>query len=425
MKILWITNQPTPNLAKKMNINQGFGGGWMVDLSFQLSSLDDIKLAIAFPIDKSKLKIQQVVDKNIIGIGVPMNKYALQEDKEVIKNYESIITNFNPDVIHIWGTEYVHTYCAVRACENLNYIDRTIISIQGLVSVYAEHFWGYIDHRKECKTSLRDIIKRNGLRKQKKEFEVRGKFEKQSLKKVHYVIGRTDWDKACVNQINAKAKYFVCNETLRCSFYNKKWNIEECIRHSIFVSQCQYPIKGLHLLLKAMPKILERYPDTHIFTTGRSKIDINWKERLKLTSYDLYLKKLIKKYNLQNHITFLGALDEVKMCERYCKSHVFVSASSIENSPNSVGEAMLLGVPVVSSDVGGVKNMLEHSKDGYIYPADEPYMITHYVCDIFDNDDKALQFSKNASLHANITHNSQANLEKLINIYRDVIKNIK
>lgn len=421
MNILWITNQATPKLAEKMNISHGVGGGWMVDLSIQLSNTNDIQLAIAFPIEKNN-NLREVSKDNIIGFGIPMNKNSLKPDNQLVNNYEKIITEFKPDVIHIWGTEYIHTYCAVKACENLNFIDKCVISIQGLVSIYERHFWGFINDRDKCKTSFRDFIKRSSLKKQQKDFQVRGLFEKKSIKKIKYVIGRTDWDKACVEQINPDVKYFYCNETLRGSFYDKKWDIDKCIKHSIFVSQCQYPIKGLHLLLEAMPKILERYPDAHIFTTGRPKVDLNWKEKLKLTSYEMYLNKLIKKYKLKDYITFLGPLDEIEMCNQYCKSHVFVSPSSIENSPNSVGEAMLLGLPVVSSDVGGVKNMLEHSKDGYIYPADEPYMISHYVCNIFNNSNKAIEFSKNSSLKASITHNRKINLKTLLNIYNKIMQ---
>ena len=97
-----------------------------------------------------------------------------------------------------------------------------------------------------------------------------------------------------------------------------------------------------------------------------------------------------------------------------------MSASSIENSPNSVGEAMLLGVPTVTSDVGGVKNMLEHNKEGFIYQADAPYMLAYYVCRIFDEAQMVSEFSKNAKKHAQITHNREANLETMLNIYKEI-----
>lgn len=393
MKVLWITNQATPQLAEAMKVQVSFGGGWMAELSTQLSNVDNVKLTIAYPIEKKITKLYNVTVGKIDGIGIPMNKNSLKVDGKVIEFYEEIINSVKPDVVHIWGTEYVHSYCAVLACEKLNYLDKAIISIQGLVSVYANHFWGYIN-KQECRVSFRDILKRTSISKQQREFRIRGKFEVEAIKKVNYIIGRTDWDKACIQQINYNAKYYFCNETLRKSFYSQKWNITKCKRNSIFVSQCQYPIKGLHMLLQAMPKILERYPNAHIFTTGRPKIRVGFKEFIKLTSYDLYLRKLINKYKLQENITFLGSLNEEEMRNQYCKSHVFLSPSSIENSPNSVGEAMLLGVPVVSSDVGGVKNMMIHGREGYIYPADEPYMIAYYICEIFGNDEIANIFRK-------------------------------
>ena len=188
------------------------------------------------------------------------------------------------------------------------------------------------------------------------------------------------------------------------------------------MSQSQYPIKGLHILLEALPKILEQYPDTIVYTTGKNRLNRNLKSFLKEDAYDKYLKALIRKYSLENHVVFLGSLNENEMSDRFCKSHVFVSASSIENSPNSVGEAMLLGLPVVTSDVGGVKNMITHGEEGYVYQADAPYMLAYYVSRIFQNDETTLKFSKNGKTHAQKTHDRCKNLENLLMIYKKINK---
>ena len=90
--------------------------------------------------------------------------------------------------------------------------------------------------------------------------------------------------------------------------------------------------------------------------------------------------------DLERNVVFTGPLDEEKMCQRYLKSNVFVCPSSIENSPNSLGEAMVLGVPCVASDVGGVSDMLKHKEEGFVYQTDAPYMLAHYVCEIFENE---------------------------------------
>jgi glycosyltransferase involved in cell wall biosynthesis len=171
-----------------------------------------------------------------------------------------------------------------------------------------------------------------------------------------------------------------------------------------------------------MPEIIIRFPNTHLYVAGHNiALDETLKDKLKMTYYGKYIRSLIMKYKLEKNITFTGNLDEKTMCKRYLKSHVFVSSSSIENSPNSLGEAMLLGVPCVASCVGGVKDMLKDKEEGFIYPFNEAYMLSYYVCEIFQNDKLALQFSNNARKHAQKTHNKSNNMGKIIDIYKKII----
>ena len=146
-------------------------------------------------------------------------------------------------------------------------------------------------------------------------------------------------------------------------------------------------------------------------------------DNIKISSYGKYLKELIKRYNLQDSVVFTGLLDEKQMCERYLRSHVFVCPSSIENSPNSLGEAMIFGVPCVASDVGGVTDLLTHKEEGFVYQTDAPYMLAYYVCEIFANDELALQFSVKARGHAMRTHDREMNNQAMVSIYKNIISN--
>jgi len=114
-------------------------------------------------------------------------------------------------------------------------------------------------------------------------------------------------------------------------------------------------------MLEAFRIILDRYPDSHLYTTGNNPLQsASVKHYLKQGSYGRYIAKLLKKYDLADKVTFCGRLDEQGMLDRYLKANVFAMPSAIENSPNSLGEAMIVGTPVVASDVGGVKNLLLH-----------------------------------------------------------------
>lgn len=104
-------------------------------------------------------------------------------------------------------------------------------------------------------------------------------------------------------------------------------------------------------------------------------------------------------------------------------SNVFVSASAIENLFNFVGEAMLLGCPVVSFCVGGVPDMLAHGLEGFLYQTSAPYMLAWYVKRVFENDRLAMGFSKAAHERASKTHDRERNSRDLLEIYDSLIRN--
>lgn len=413
MRILWKCNLPIRPIAEKENLNVSPFGGWMEGVYKSIIKNQDITLGICFPYHGKK--IRGVID------GVEYFSFSdLQcKDKNVQilqGEFELIIQHFAPDIIHIFGTEYFHTYALTEAFNNP---ERTIVQIQGLVSVCAKHYMAGLPLFVQYGTYLRELYYRNNLVTERKKFEQLGKYEIAALRKVNHIIGRTDWDRACAEQVNGNADYYHCNENLRDSFYDNKWKIEDVVPHMIFVSQCNYPLKGFHYVLEALAILKRRYNDVRVVATGENFLT---KKSYKRSVYQKYLYKLIKKYDLFDNVEFVGQLNEQQMKNMYLKANVFVSASSIENSSNSIGEAMLLGVPVISSYVGGISSLLEHGKEGYMYQADAPYMLAYYIQKVFDNKEKTKQISKAAKSRAEITHNREKNTETLMTIYQDVMK---
>jgi len=285
--------------------------------------------------------------------------------------------------------------------------------------VYADAYMADLPVNIQKRFLFRDLLKWDNIRIQQKKFMKRGEMEKEALKQCCHVTGRTHWDKKYTTELNPKVNYHFMNETLRSNFYEGEWKRKSCEDYSIFVSQGDYPIKGLHYLLQAMPGILEKFPNTHIYVAGQSIIKSGFMGRIKISSYGKYLKDLIAKYNLEEHITFLGKLNAGQMKEQYLKSHVFVCPSSIENSPNSLGEAMILGVPCVSADVGGISSIFG-KEEGILYPAGNVKALTEGILEVFMDDEKAETYGRNAKVRAKKTHNGETNYRTLIEIYRKI-----
>ena len=321
--------------------------------------------------------------------------------------WQEVKKDFKPNVIHIHGTEYPHGLAYVRACGSKG----VVVSIQGLVSCYARYYTGGISH-KEIKKSLtfRDIL-RGGINDGQKDFVKRGNFEHDLLSRVSHIIGRTEWDKAHSWAINPKAKYHHVGETLRDVFYKNKWDYDKCEPYSIFVSQASYPIKGLHKLLEALPIVIREYPETKVYVAGSDESSKPW---YRITSYGRYLKRLIKKYNLKGKIIFTGMLSEEEMCNRYLDSNLFLCCSAIENSPNSLGEAQILGMPFLASFVGGVPEIVNYNPD-VLYRFEETEMLAKKICNIFS-------FGKNyyISRDSSERYDGKVNLASLLDCYKVV-----
>lgn len=164
--------------------------------------------------------------------------------------------------------------------------------------------------------------------------------------------------------------------------------------------------------------MIKKYPDTHVFVAGKNIFATE-----KKSPYARYIEMLMEQWDLTGHISFLGKLDEKEMVERYLRANVYVLASTAENSPNSLNEAMLLGTPSIASYVGGSGNRLESHKEGYLYPYDEPALLAYYICMVFENKDGICEsFSAKASAKMSRLIDPKINVEKNLAIYDKILQ---
>jgi len=421
MKILWVCNVIPPVIAKQLNIDTTVKEGWIdASLRRMLSDKDrDISMSICVPAGNidSPYNSQKV---SVLGREVAVYRFLEQTETPWVYDqtldivFSKIIKEYKPDVIHIFGTEYPHTLACIKACEDPA---KVLIGIQGVMSACAKYYCGGLPDNVINATTFRDWLKKDNIAAQQHKFELRADFERESLKRAIHVTGRTQFDKEETLRINPQLSYHAMNETLRAEFYEGEWKEESLNRHRIFVSQADYPLKGFHVLLEAMKYVLEKAQDTHICVAGNSITGYSTiKEKIKIGTYGKYLLDMMKSYGLYDKVTVLGKLNAAQMREYYENSSIYVCTSYIENSPNSLGEAMLVGTPSIVTKTGGIPSMASEREVLFYNPGDSKKLADNII-EIFEDKEEAKLLSQNSRSRARLTHDPDTNFKKLLEIY--------
>jgi len=415
IKVLWIGNVVLPDFCDVFAIKRTIIGGWLDGFYHVLKDVSFVSLGFCFPIfDSNRMKDGEAHGCKFYSFKAEFHNSYISDT--MIDRFKAIINHFKPDVIHIWGTEYNHSLAMYRASEQMGMVDHTLVSIQGLVSIYAKHYLVGMKFDESGGSNTIEV----GIKEGREIFVNRGKAEVELLSEARHIAGRTEWDKACASQLNQSARYHYLSEILRSCFYDSigSWRIEKVNEHTIFMSQAHYPIKGLHIVLEALAIVCDFYPDVQLHIAGGdiTAVDSNGKR----SWYGEYIDGIVSTLSLQNRIQFLGYLDEKEMINEYQKANLFVSASLIENSSNSICEAMLIGTPVISSCVGGCQDLIKHGESGFLFDVNAPYMLAHYICKLFNDAEVCKKISTEETKCISKRIDPTEIKSEIINIYENI-----
>jgi glycosyltransferase involved in cell wall biosynthesis len=322
-----------------------------------------------------------------------------------------LVNEWKPDLIHIHGTEGAYglltAHCLVKG--------PAVISLQGLLGPYAE-WYQYFGNR-----SLMDIFRMHrwleipALRGQCMEFmhfRKKAKREREIITGNRFFMGRTEWDRAYLSAHNPSAHYYHGGELLREAYWEAQWNIARVKRHQIIFTNAGHPRKGAELLLDAVKLLQPNYPDIQVGIAG----SISHR-----SGYGRYIRRRISE---MGHAAIeLGPLNSEEMVEVLVASHVFVSPSFIDNSPNAVCEAQLLGMPVISTYTGGVPSLIEDGRTGLFFPTGDAPMLASKLRDVFENDELSVQLGNQARSVALQRHDPILVVSEILNAYEDVMRN--
>lgn len=412
MRVLWFTNSVSCYTSSTNSYN---GGGWITSLETEIRKKDGIELGVCSYAHVPELN--KVEKDGTIYYLLPRPKKSLKYTVETIFSKPEvstfkheklampalidIVNDFRPDVIQVFGTENIYGLIA-------SYVHvPVVLHIQGILTACANSF---LPPTVSWKMYLfKDVKIRNILWRLSNMFALYRNCitEQRIYRAVKYFIGRTALDKRITGILNPSAKYYHCDEIIRETFYSDT-NVRELPEKPVFVTTISSQLyKGYDMILKTAKCLKSIIGDFEWKVFG--DVEPKFVERI----------FKIRREAVNVHLMGVGSADRIK--EILLSSTAYVHTSYIDNSPNSLCEAMLLGVPVISTFVGGVPSIVEDGKTGMLVPANDPFQMAWQMAYLYNHKDINIVIGKSAKELALKRHNKETIVHKVLQIYRDML----
>lgn len=414
MRVLWFTNTPCNYLSGN---NGGYnGGGWLSSLESELVKRNDIELGICFCQNGQPFKIEQ---DGVAYYPVPRHRKKFSDKIIDIIRYKDVgrdgilwehykdvfkraIEDFKPDIIQIFGSElYMGLATFVAPCP-------VILHVQGLLSL-SIYIW-FPSGVSKLSYLFQDLnIKKIYDRFQLYVYWQRSCYrEQQVLRHTRHVIGRTHWDKLATEILNPERVYHYGGEILRKEFYQEH---ERAIpRRLTIVTTSSSPMyKGFDYVLQTanvLKNVMHR--------------DFEW---LVYGNVDpAFHQKFTGLRHEELNIRLMGVASASELCHTISNATVYFQPSYIENSPNSVCEAQILGVPVVATNVGGTASLIQEGETGFLVPTNDPYTAAWRIIQLCDDVVLNQRVGRQSQAMAQKRHHKDEIVTSLINTYQEITK---
>lgn len=409
MRVLWMA--VTPSLYDETK-----EGGWIASLERIVCKYClDIQLGITFEYNDNKFKI---VRDNVTYYPINISRTSRDVLKMKFNGNDNwylkkpllleIIEDFRPDVIHCFGSEW--NWGLISQSINIP----VVIHMQGFVNIYDMSAKFVLRRKISFINNIlhpRLYLQRRFLKSYQKHRE---EIEREIMATNHYFMGRTNWDKNIVKYFSPGSTYYYCPEAIRPEIYNcpKRWiyNPEKKMRIVTITSAGSLKGNGMILLTAKILKELG--------------VDFEWRVAGNIASFMQFEKSNDVRHEDVN-IKLLGMISAEDIACELATADIYVHPSIIDNSPNSLCEAQLIGCPIVATHVGGIPQMVQDGVTGVLYPYNEPHTLAFTLIGLKESREKMEFLSANEMTVSKERHNPEELGKRLIEVYEDIISKVK
>ena len=383
-KVIWVAPYPIELAKSDIKNRPMHSAPWVTALAQGLKTLVDLTIiSTSSKIKKNESFSNNGITFHFIKTPSPLIDFLLLFNGTLINLRRFLFkNNFSEyDIVHFHGTEHQYAY----AFKDVKI--PKVISIQGLLHksyIYNKEVnYNYFNWR---------ILK---------------KYEIREIKQHQNFICRTHWDKKSVVDLNEKAITFENWEPLRQEFFNDacSYNSNNLVYIGGLVT-----MKGIKEVLIMFKYLSEKQNKFTLTICGKGNID--------------KLKKLQDKYGVSKYadrIIYKGRLNADELLQLYKKSFCLIHPTYIDNSPNSVCEAQVAGLPVIASNVGGVSSLINHTKTGILVERYQTLEIAEWIIKLKENKDLYDVISSTSRRECRERHNEQSIINKTLTIYNAII----
>lgn len=414
MRVLWFANTPC-NAVEHMK-ESTIGGGWLQTLDLYMQ--EKVELHIAFYANwpeasfACRKSTYHVIPSNSIRVSNVKNIFFPHViHHEDTRCYLDIVNKVKPDLIHLHGTE--NAYGTMLSKVNVP----VVVSIQGIMTPYAYRFGG--DAAEDIQTyvgpannSLRGMLFEKGQKHTYDLLKLIAARESRYIRDVRYFIGRTAWDRRVSSVMSPGSRYFHGDEIMREVFYHKQWSpVKNQNKWIIHTTASDHPMKGFRTVADAVNLLIN------------AGIKLEWRIAglsAQSTVVRVAKKQLGKAYP-SDHIRLLGRVGAEALAEQMAEAHLFVLPSFMENSPNSLCEAMMMGMPCIATNGGGTPSMLQDRVEGLLIQPRDPWAMAGAILDMIADQDMAMNYGQAARRTALERHDPTRIVNQVFNAYQQIL----
>lgn len=166
--------------------------------------------------------------------------------------------------------------------------------------------------------------------------------------------------------------------------------------------------KDFVTLIRAARLVINCLPDTVFIIAGKGS------ERSKL-------EKEIKKQRLKGNVKLIGSVSYEELPSLFASTDLFALSSTHEGFPRVLMEAALAGKPIVTTNIDGARDLIDHEESGLIVPVGNPALMADAIKDLLVNKNKRVRFGKNAKKKAKILLDSETITKQVINSWKKTV----